>query len=193
MRKDAKDRRERIVAAAATVFARQGYAVALDAVASEAAVGRATLYRNFPDRYALALAVMERRIEEVAAIADEYHERPDTFLLMVKKMCDSRTDYAALANAVATQHGAEGRQAIAVLRARMEGVCAVPIARAQRAGLIRTDFAVTEVHRLTMMLAAGATEWDQDDRDREFDRALRLIMEGLQPAVAARKSKALST
>ena len=187
VRRDAKDRRERIIAAAATIFARHGYAVALDAIAAEASVGRTTLYRNFADRYALALAAMERRIEDVAAIAYEHHDRPDTFLLMVRKMCESRTDYAALANAVAIQHGAEGRQAIAVLRARMEGVCSVPIARAQRAGLIRSDFAITEVHRLTMMLAAGATEWDQDDRDREFDRALRLVMEGLQPPTAARK------
>ena len=56
-----------------------------DAIAAEASVGRTTLYRNFADRYALALAVMERRIEDVAAIADEHHDRPDTFLLMVRK------------------------------------------------------------------------------------------------------------
>lgn len=184
MRKDAKERRERIVTAAARIFATNGYAVALDAIAVEAGVGRATLYRNFADRCQLALAVLDRHIEDVAAAAHAMNDRPDAFLEMLRTMCEGRTDHGALAAAIAAQHGDTGRQAIAILRAKMEGVCAVPVARAQRAGLLRPDFELGEIHRLTLMLAAGAAEWDRSDDRREFDRALRILLEGIGPRPA---------
>lgn len=187
VRKDAKERRERIVTAAARVFARNGYAVALDAIAVEAGVGRATLYRNFADRCQLALAVLDRHIEDVAAAAHNMNDRPDAFLAMLRTMCEGRTDHGALAAAIAAQHGETGRHAIAILRAKMEGVCAVPVARAQRAGLLRPDFELSEIHRLTLMLAAGAAEWDRSDESREFDRALKILLEGIAPRLDSDK------
>jgi AcrR family transcriptional regulator len=119
VRKDAKDRWERIVVAAAPTFARDGYAVVLDTIAVESGVGRATLYRNFADRCEVALAVIQRHIApSVGAVADSVGERPTGFLLMLHVMCEARTDHGALAAAVAAQHGDHGRLAIPLVRGR---------------------------------------------------------------------------
>ncbi len=68
MRRDARLRRDALIAAAAECFAERGYSVPLEEVAARAGVGRGTLYRNFRDREALAIAIFEREIDGIDAI-----------------------------------------------------------------------------------------------------------------------------
>jgi AcrR family transcriptional regulator len=67
-RADAARNRERILAAARRLIARDGVRrVSLEQVAAEAGVGRATLFRRFPDRSSLLLALLdehERRLQD---------------------------------------------------------------------------------------------------------------------------------
>ena len=59
-RADAARNRERILAAARKLIAREGVrGITLEDVASEAGVGRATLFRRFPDRASLLLALLD--------------------------------------------------------------------------------------------------------------------------------------
>jgi AcrR family transcriptional regulator len=59
-RADAARNRQRILAAAQKLFARDGVAAtSMDAIALEAGVGKGTLFRRFGDRASLALAVLE--------------------------------------------------------------------------------------------------------------------------------------
>lgn len=59
-RADAARNRQRILAAAQTLFARNGVAAtSMDAIAFEAGVGKGTLFRRFGDRASLALALLE--------------------------------------------------------------------------------------------------------------------------------------
>ena len=60
LRADAALNRDRIVDAAAELFAARGIAVPMDDVARHAGVGVATLYRRFPTRADLAAATFER-------------------------------------------------------------------------------------------------------------------------------------
>ena len=53
MRKDAQERRDRLIAAAADLFELQCYDVPLEAIAERAGIGRGTLYRNFRARMLL--------------------------------------------------------------------------------------------------------------------------------------------
>ncbi|MBT2189053.1 TetR/AcrR family transcriptional regulator [Sphingobium nicotianae] len=69
-RRDARERRDALIEAAAACFAEKGYTVPLEEIADRAGVGRGTLYRNFRDRMALALAVFERDIEGLEAELD---------------------------------------------------------------------------------------------------------------------------
>jgi AcrR family transcriptional regulator len=64
-RADAARNRERILAAAADLFARQGVAgVSMDAVAERAGVGKGTLYRRFGDRAGLVIALLSEQEAE---------------------------------------------------------------------------------------------------------------------------------
>lgn len=74
-RADALRNRERIVAAAREMFVEFGPEVPFDEIARRAGVGNATVYRNFPDRDALArevvCSVMDRTSERAeSAIAE---------------------------------------------------------------------------------------------------------------------------
>src|SRR5690606_40530256 len=57
LRADARRNRDRIIAAARTAFAEQGTDVPMEEIACAAGVGAGTLYRRFPDRDSLILAV----------------------------------------------------------------------------------------------------------------------------------------
>jgi AcrR family transcriptional regulator len=67
MRKDAQERRARLIAVAADMFEQQGYNVPLEAIAESAGIGRGTLYRNFRDRSMLVLEVVRSRLDELTA------------------------------------------------------------------------------------------------------------------------------
>jgi AcrR family transcriptional regulator len=59
-RADAARNRQRILAAAETLFGREGVAgTSMDAIAAEARVGKGTLFRRFGDRASLALALVD--------------------------------------------------------------------------------------------------------------------------------------
>jgi AcrR family transcriptional regulator len=72
-RADALRNRERIVAAAREMFVEFGHEVPFDEIARRAGVGNATVYRNFPDRDALAREV-------VCSVMDRMSERIETAL-----------------------------------------------------------------------------------------------------------------
>ncbi|HET6508045.1 MAG TPA: helix-turn-helix domain-containing protein [Baekduia sp.] len=69
-RKDAVANRARILAAAAEVFRREGFGVGVEKIAREAGINVATLYRNFPSKSALMLAVGESLLEPCRAARD---------------------------------------------------------------------------------------------------------------------------
>ncbi|MFC5833214.1 TetR/AcrR family transcriptional regulator [Nonomuraea insulae] len=61
-RADAARNREKVLAAAARLFAEKGVdAVSMDAVATEAGVGKGTLFRRFGDKSGLAVALLDDR------------------------------------------------------------------------------------------------------------------------------------
>ena len=68
-RADARRNRTQIVAAASQVIADDGPNASLDKIARRAQVGAGTLYRHFPSREDLLIAVFTRRIESLCATA----------------------------------------------------------------------------------------------------------------------------
>ncbi len=61
--------RRALIAAAREVFAESGFGAPLSAVARRAGVGQGSLYRHFPDRIALAVAVFDDNITDLEALA----------------------------------------------------------------------------------------------------------------------------
>ena len=62
LRQDAARNRERVVEAAAALFAERGMSVGVPEVAERAGVGKATVYRSFPSKENLIAAVLEQRM-----------------------------------------------------------------------------------------------------------------------------------
>jgi AcrR family transcriptional regulator len=66
-RADAARNRERLLDAATELFRERGLEVAVSEIAEHAGVGRATLFRNFPTKSDLVIAVVIERVREAAA------------------------------------------------------------------------------------------------------------------------------
>jgi AcrR family transcriptional regulator len=70
LRADARRNRERILAAAEAVFSEEGAGAGIAEVARRAGVGHATVFRRFPTKESLLVALMGARMEALAALAD---------------------------------------------------------------------------------------------------------------------------
>ena len=68
-----------LVAAGKSVFARAGTNAPLEEVGGEAGVGRGTLYRHFPTREHLFMAIMKERVDELDARAKQLLDAPDAW------------------------------------------------------------------------------------------------------------------
>lgn len=64
VRSDARENRARILEAARQVLSEDG-GISMNQIAQRAAVGAGTLYRNFPTREALVLAVYQQEVEQL--------------------------------------------------------------------------------------------------------------------------------
>ena len=64
-------KRERLLTAAAEVFAREGLDAPMPAVAAAAGAGVASVYRQFPSKHALLAALVARRFEQAAQAAQQ--------------------------------------------------------------------------------------------------------------------------
>ncbi|MFG1929133.1 TetR/AcrR family transcriptional regulator [Mycobacterium sp. NPDC048908] len=74
LRRDAAENRERVLAAAVAMFAREGRDISMAAIAEAAGVGVGTLYRRYPTRERLLEALTERSFELVLAAIDRANQ-----------------------------------------------------------------------------------------------------------------------
>lgn len=70
LRRDAQERRDRLVAAAQREFATSGVDASLEKIARDAGVSIGTLYRHFPTRMDLLMAAFRPRVQEFIDGAD---------------------------------------------------------------------------------------------------------------------------
>ena len=158
LRADAERNRERIVAAAADLFAQRGLSVPLEEVARVAGVGVATVYRRFPTRTDLAIEVFERNMAAYSDAVDKALVNPsaaDGFRELILDLCALQAAdparRALLTTAFPPSSLIEQRVAETV-----EQVGAL-VDRAHRAGALRVGVGVGDV--VVMLLAnAGVLE-----------------------------------
>jgi len=177
MRKDAQERRARLVAVAADMFEQQGYDVPLEAIAESAGIGRGTLYRNFRDRSMLVIEVVRSRLDELVAQAALITEDRDAFRFFLFRI--------GLLSALHASglRGLEGdpslKQEWQELEVRARQLMALPLERARDAGIVRSDLSVDDISRIAQMLQAVAVDLPPDQRDAVMSRAVQLLMEGI--------------
>lgn len=154
LRADAQLNRDRILSAAAELFAERGLSVPLEEIAGRAGVGVATLYRRFPTRADLAAAAFERNISRYTRAVDRALAHPDAwegFCGLVLELCEMQAADAGLRDLLTTAFPASS----AVEQRTNEAVEKVRtlIARAQRDGALRNDVVAGDI---VVMLLANA-------------------------------------
>jgi AcrR family transcriptional regulator len=158
LRADAERNRERIVAAAADLFAERGLSVPLEEVARVAGVGVATLYRRFPTRTDLAIEVFDRNMAAYTEAVDAALANPsaaDGFRRLIFDLCALQAAdpgrRALLTTAFPASSLIEQRVADTVEK------MGLLVERAHAAGALRPDVGVGDV--VVMLLAnAGVLE-----------------------------------
>lgn len=182
LRKDAEENRSAILKAADLVFAGHGITVPLDLVCQEAGVGRATLYRHFPDRHHLIVALLEQSIEETAAKAVELGDRQDAFFVLLRVHAERIHAHSSLIDywRVLDRNAPEVRR----VRERFHQIFSPLIFRAVEAGTCRPDMQVEDVTLLVSMLGSALRGRSADEQARLGLRAFELLVEGLRPRVA---------
>ncbi|MFB6722897.1 TetR/AcrR family transcriptional regulator [Kribbella sp. NPDC056345] len=155
LRSDAERNRERVLAAARAVFARDGLGASMASVAREAGVGIATLFRRFPAKEDLVAAVFADRMDAYAetietALADADPWRGFTGFL--EKVCAMQAADRGFAD-VLTMSFPTAKPLEARRRQAYEGFVQL-IDRAKASGRLREDF-VSKDLVLLLMATAG--------------------------------------
>jgi AcrR family transcriptional regulator len=179
MRKDARRNREAILKAARELFA-ESADVAMFEVARRAGVGQATLYRNFPDRRALAAEVLTEHVDRIARLAAEHAGDPDAFFVLLRSLVESAVHLYAVSE-LAREDASVGSE-LERNRQRVAELMKGPLRDAKTAGTVRRDMSLEDVF-LVLLMARGAMERAQGAAARAgaANRALTLALEGLVP------------
>jgi AcrR family transcriptional regulator len=177
MRADAARNRKALLDAARDAFSRHGVSASLDDVARAAGVGPGTLYRHFPTRDQLVLAVIDDGLRGLHALGESLLADPDPVAALQRWLAayiEQGGMYEGMARTLVNPGGPEGKDACAMSRA----AGAALITRAASTGLIRTS---TNVEDVLDLAAAIAWVGEQPARDpRQPTRLLAILVDGLQ-------------
>jgi AcrR family transcriptional regulator len=161
---------------AVDLCASDGFDVPLNKVAERAEVGRATLYRNFPDRESLVAAVVQVYLDDLATKVAQWGSHPDAFLLGLRALAQLTIASGAFGKITSLEHQAPSISQS--FRKGVEKLMTEPLALAKTAGLVRADFDVSDVHLAALMVAGGGLDSRSSPKLR-IDRALQLLVRGI--------------
>ena len=180
MRADARRNYERILTTAGEVFAESGTDASLDEIARRAGIGIGTLYRHFPTREDLLVAVMQNAFETLHARAAVLQDESDAGAALEQYMASWLRLGAVYKGVAAELMNASldhdrpipsGCQS-----AQNDSLCL--LRRAQDTGAIRKDVTHQQVWRLMNGLSLSIKDADvsQEEARTMFD----VIVKGLR-------------
>ena len=186
LRSDAVARRALLLDAADAVFGEHGITAPLDLVVERDGVGRATLYRNFPDRTALVEALLQRTVEKIEVHLQELGDRDDALFELIKGMARRIVHSPALAD----YWRAVDRDdpAIKAAREHILALSAPALQRAKDAGLCRQDLQLADISLISSMLGAALRGRTAEDRATLARRAIELLRPGLAAPAATERT-----
>lgn len=178
LRRDARDNREAILAAARELGA-NSTDVAMSQIAKRAGVGQATLYRNFPDRGALAAEIVDEHVERIAALATEHEGDPDAFFVLLHSLIGGMVTMYALAVLARSDTTTDSR--LKSGRKRIAEILKGPLSQAKGNGAVRRDLSIDDLF-LLLAMARGAMEGlpDAASRSAVAHRLLVLQLGGIE-------------
>jgi AcrR family transcriptional regulator len=178
-RADARRNEETLIEAAAAVFIAAGVDAPIRDIATEAGVGTATIYRHFPTRADLIIAVYRHQVDGLAEAGPALLATSAGPYAALERWLDLFVDF------LVTKHGLasvlQSDEACfdplhAYFLERLVPVFGEILDRAARAGEIRLDLEPRELLRGVGSLCIGADR----DRDRDARRLVGLLVAGLR-------------
>src|SRR5580693_3520915 len=179
-RADAQRNRERILEVAKQEFTRSGANASLEEIAKKAGVGPGTLYRHFPTREDLLVAVYRSEMEKLAAaertLADTLPpvEALRAWLLLFVDAVETKQIIAPVLNALV----GDPKKVFEASHAQIHEALRALVKRAIKSGDIRTDLDPIDLLRALVGVANVATspDWRQSAR-----RLVEILILGARP------------
>jgi AcrR family transcriptional regulator len=159
-RADARRNEKALLDAAAEVFVASGVEAPIREIAAKAGVGTATIYRHFPTRADLIVAVYRHQVEGLAQAGPDLLAKEGSPYQALRRWIDLFVDF------LVTKHGlADALQSDdacfdplhAYFLERLVPVCAQILEAAVDAGEVRADLEALELMRGVGNLCAGAS------------------------------------
>jgi AcrR family transcriptional regulator len=179
-RADAQRNRERILAVAKQEFTRSGANASLEDIIKKAAVGPGTLYRHFPTREELLVAVYQSEMQKLAAaerdVADSMSpvEALRAWLLLFVDAVETKQVIAPVLNTLM----GDPKKVFEASHAAIHGAIRALVKRAIKSGDIRKDLDPIDLLRALVGVANVATspDWRQSAR-----RLVDILIAGARP------------
>jgi len=180
LRRDAAENRERVLDAAAAVFARDGLAASVEEIARVAGVGMGTLYRRFPTKEALIEELVRQQLTDLIDAATMAGGAPDGeglegFLWAAGHLLQARS---GCLGRLWTEAGT------APLVEQVRRLIAELVTRGQAHGRIRSDIALPDITLLLWGLN-GVISISHAVAPTAWCRSLELSIAGLRPSSEA--------
>lgn len=180
-RSDAVRNEQTLLAAAAAVFVRSGVDAPIREIATEAGVGMGTIYRHFPTRADLVVAVYRHQVEACAEAGPKLLADNDSPLQALREWVDLFVGFLVtkhgLANALQSDSGFDALHAYFL--DSLVPVCGDLLDAAVAAVEIRSGVRPVELMRGIGNLCIGGSD-DYDPR-----RLIELLLDGLTVVRAA--------
>jgi AcrR family transcriptional regulator len=180
-RSDAERNRALVIAAATETFAEHGLDAPVPEIARRAGVGKGTVYRNFPTKEHLAVAVSvahlrryEALLAEAVAVDDPAAALGAIFAAAAEHL--SR-DWVLGQSVGVVADDPEVRET----QARIREIIAATLARAQAAGAVRDDVTADDVTALVIGVARVLPPVNRGGRDELWRRLMTLALDALRP------------
>ncbi|WP_405541590.1 TetR/AcrR family transcriptional regulator [Streptomyces phaeochromogenes] len=178
-RKDARRNKETLLDAAAAVFVMSGVEAPVRDIAAKAGVGLGTIYRHFPTRSDLVIAVYRHQVDACAEAGPALLESSPTPHAALAQWIDLFVDFLVTKHglAAALQTDNAGFETLhAYFLDRLLPVCTQLLDAAAASGEIRSDLTAYQLMRGVGNLCIGA------DGDSRYDarRLVELLVAGLR-------------
>lgn len=180
LRKDAAENRERLLVAAAELFAEKGLDVTLNEIAHHAGVGVATAYRRFKNKDEVIDALFEERLQGVVAVAEAALEDPDPWhglVSFLERSLDMQFGDRGLNQIINGPHLGDAR--IADVRDRIAPLMTQLVERAKGAGVVRQDFDQSDLIFMQLGLSA-IMDSSRGQAPQLYRRYLTLLLDGIR-------------
>lgn len=185
LRADAAENRERLLDAAAELFAARGLGVGLNEIAHHAGVGVGTAYRRFANKAEVVDALFERRLGNLADAAQAGLADPDAYQGLVTFLERSLdTQFGELGMHRIMNDDSLGDARVQEARDRISPLITALVERATEAGVVRPDFDQSDVIFIQVALA-GIMNASRPVAPELYRRYLTMFLDGIRTDRAA--------